>query len=382
MYARLLDITTILEHRSVFLLGPRQTGKSTLLAATFPHARFVNLLEADTFRQMSARPESLRQSLRPEEALIVIDEIQKLPSLLDEVHLLIERNKSLRFILTGSSARKLRRTGVNLLAGRAWTRHLHPLVTPEIPHIPLARRLLNGSLPSIVESPSPEQDLREYCGVYLQEEIRAEAFTRSIEAFSRFLTVAALSNTTLINFTKIGLDAQVPPRTIREFFSVLEDTLVGFLLPPFQHGKKRKAVATSKFYFFDVGVAHSLQGTTFLAPQTSAYGRAFEHFIASELRTYLSYRHPQRALTFWRTTSHLEVDFIIDTSIAIEVKAGSRVTERDSQSLQALSQETKLTRKILVSMDPQAKVFDSGVECIPVDEFLTQLWNDKIVGKL
>jgi uncharacterized protein len=379
MYSRILNLSTILAHRSVFLLGPRQTGKSTLLSATFPHARFVNLLEADTFRQMSARPESLRQSLRPEETLIVIDEIQKLPSLLDEVHLLIERNKHLRFILTGSSARKLRRSGVNLLAGRAWTRHLHPLVTPEIPHIPLVKRLLHGSLPSIVESPSAEQDLREYCGVYLQEEIRAEAFTRSIEAFSRFLAVAALSNTTQVNFTKIGLDALVPPRTIREFFSVLEDTLVGFLLSPFQHGKKRKAVATSKFYFFDVGVAHSLQNTTSLAPGTSAYGRAFEHFIASELRAYLSYRHPQKALTFWRTTSHLEVDFVIDTSIAIEVKAGSRITERDSQSLRALSQETELTRKILVSMDPQAKVFDSGVECIPVNEFLTHLWNDEIV---
>ena len=374
MYQRTLSLNELLQHRSVFLFGARQTGKSTLLKAAFPEARTVDLLAADTFRQLSSAPESLRRSLRPNESLIVIDEVQKLPALLDEVHLMIEADKGLRFILTGSSARKLRRGGANLLAGRAHTRYLFPLTTLETPDVPLARRLQYGGLPSVIDSPDPWADLQEYVGVYLQEEIRAESLTRSIEAFSRFLTVAGLANGEQLNFTKIGNDAQVPPRTVREFFSVLEDTLIGFALPACRKTRIRKPVASAKFYLFDLGVAHALQQVRHLAPGTPPYGRALEHLVATELRACLSYRRLDHPLTYWRSTSQLEVDFVIGTEIGIEVKSTGRVRERDAAGLIALGEELPLRHRIIVAHEHERSRLDSGVEVIPVAEFLKALW--------
>ena len=380
MYERVIDLATPLRHRSLFLFGARQTGKSTLLHHRFPDARFVDLLAADTFRELSAAPERLRQSLTGREALIVVDEVQKLPSLLDEVHLLIERNKRLRFLLTGSSARKLRRGGVNLLAGRAWTRFLYPLVWPEYGPEHLDRVLETGGIPSVLDSPRPWEDLREYVGVYLAEEIRAEALARSIEAFSRFLSVAALTNGEQLNFTSVGNDAQVPPRTVREFFTVLEDTLVGYTLPPYQQTKKRKPAATSKFYFFDVGVAHATQGVTQVAPGTQAYGRALEHLIANELRAYLSYRRSDLELTYYRSRSGIEVDFVVGNRVAIEVKGGGRVGERDAKPLHALGEDAPIRTKIIVCSERSERRLDSGVLVMPVRHFLEALWNDAIIA--
>ncbi|NDC37210.1 MAG: ATP-binding protein [Proteobacteria bacterium] len=380
MIERTLDLTKVLAQRSAFLFGARQTGKSTLLRSQFPEARFVDLLAADTFRQLSAAPESLRQSLTDADRIIVIDEIQKLPSLLDEVHLLIERNKSLRFILTGSSARKLRRGGANLLAGRAITYNLFPLTFAEVGQAKLSEKLSIGGLPSVLSSERPWEDLREYVGTYLQEEIRAEALTRSIESFSRFLTVAGLANGRQLNFTKIGADAQVPPRTIQEFFSVLEDTLIGFQLPSYRKALSRKAVATSKFYFFDIGVAHALQGIRHIAPGTVAYGDAVEHLVATELRAFLSYTRSEQPLAYWRTTSKFEVDFLIGDSIAVEVKATGRVASSDIRSLLALSEDLTLRRKIIVSSEPEYRKFDSGIEVMPLEQFLLDLWSGAIVA--
>lgn len=300
-YQRILDLETLLEHRSLFLFGPRQTGKTTYLHERYPHARFVDLLEARTFRELSARPELLRLSLTSSESLIVIDEIQKLPALLDEVHLLIERHKSLRFILTGSSARKLRQKSTNLLAGRALTVRLHPLVSPEVEFRDLDKRLQFGGLPSVLTSAIPHEDLAAYVGTYLKEEIQAEGLTRQIESFSRFLEVAALSNGELLNFTQIASDAAVPSRTVQNYYRILEDTLLGYQLLPFRKTPRRKAVATTKFYFFDVGVAHALMGRDIVRPRTSEYGRALEHLIFLELHAYLDYTRNRAALTFWRT---------------------------------------------------------------------------------
>jgi uncharacterized protein len=378
MYQRCIPIKENLRQKSLFLLGPRQTGKSTLLTREFPEANYVNLLAADVFRTLSANPEHLRLSLTPKDKIIIIDEIQKLPSLLDEVQLLMGMDSDLRFILTGSSARKLKRGGANLLAGRAWTRSLHPLVTPELPELRLDHRLLYGSLPSVIDSPDPYQELQEYCGVYLQEEIRAESLTRSIEAFSRFLSVAALSNGEQINFTKVGNDAQVPPRTVREFFTVLEDTLVAFMLPPLQKTKARKPVAASKFYFFDVGVAHALQGITSLPRASTQYGKALEHFIACELRAYCSYHKPNASLHYWRTTSQLEVDFVLN-DIAIEVKASGIVSDRDAKSILALGEELPLSRRIIVSNESTYRKLNSGVEVIPMPQFLKTLWAGELI---
>ena len=378
-YTRILDIDSLLQHRSVFLFGPRQTGKTTYLRTHFPSARYYDLLEADTFRELSARPELLRTTLREEDRIIIIDEVQKLPALLDEVHTLIERNKALRFVMTGSSARKLKRGAANLLAGRALFAHLHPLVSPELGYARLDRRLLFGSLPSIVDSILPFEDLRAYVGTYLREEVQAEALTRSIEGFSRFLETAAASNGEQINFTAVGSDAGVPPRTVQNYFHILEDTLVGFLLPPYRKTVKRKAVATAKFYFFDIGVVNALLGRTTLPPKTVEYGRALEQQVALELRAYLDYRRRPERLTYWRSLSQLEVDFVIGDETAIEVKAKESVTDADLRGLRALSEDLHLERRVVVSRERRRRKTDDGIDLLPLEEFFHELWNDLLI---
>jgi predicted AAA+ superfamily ATPase len=378
MYSRALDLPALLPHRSLFLLGPRQTGKSTLLRHTFPNARYVDLLEADTFRELSAYPETLRQTLRPSDRIIIIDEVQKLPRLLDEVQALIDRDKSLRFVLTGSSARKLKRGSANLLAGRAWFTRLHPLISAELSYEHLTRRLNVGGLPAVFDSPRPHDDLRAYVGGYLQEEIRAEGLVRSVENFSRFLEVAALTNGQLLDYASVSNDTGIPARTIREHYQMLEDTLVGFQLPPFRRSRRRKPVATAKFYFFDVGVANALMRRGEIRPRSELYGPALEHQIFLELRAYLDYRRIDADLTFWRTHAGHEVDFVVGTDTAIEVKARSRVTPRDEQGLLALGEETRLKRKIVVAAEPRERTTDSGVLVLPVTAFMRQLWEDRL----
>lgn len=379
MFPRTIHLKQSLEHKSLFLFGARQTGKSTLLRTLFPEAKVFDLLAADVFRALSSNPETVRQSLTPHDTLIVIDEIQKLPSLLDEVHLLIERNKSMRFILTGSSARKLRRSGVNLLAGRAWTEHLFPLTSREVGAERIPDLLLYGGLPPVLESKDPSRELKEYVGVYLQEEIRAESLTRSIEAFSRFLTIAGLVNGQQVNYTKVGNDAQVPPRTIREFFSVLEDTLVAYQVKPRMTSKKRKSVSTSKFYFFDIGVAHALQGVHAIFPGTIQYGLAIEHLIANELRAALHYKRRDTPLNYWRSLSQMEVDFVVGDDVAIEVKASGNVSERDTKGLAALSEEVTCRRKIIVCLESARRRFSDGTEVLPLADFLEELWQGDVI---
>ena len=377
-YPRILDLGALLKHRSLFLFGPRQTGKTTYLHDRYPNARVVDLLDARTFRELSARPELLRLSLTPKEKLIIIDEIQKLPALLDEVHLLIEREKSLRFILTGSSVRKLRQKSTNLLAGRALTVHMHPLVSPEVEFRELDRRLQLGSLPSVLTSPIPQEDLAAYVGTYLKEEIQAEGHSRRLEYFSRFLEVAALSNGEILNFSQIASDAAVPSRTVQNYYRILEDTLLGYQLPPFCKTPSRKAVATAKFYFFDVGVAHTLIGRDTVRPRTTEYGRALEHLIFLELRAYLDYTRNRSALTFWRTYTQHEVDFLIGDTIAIEVKAKERVVDHDLRGIRALAEELRLSRKIVVSNELWRRKTEDEIEIIPVEEFLHELWDGKV----
>jgi uncharacterized protein len=377
-YQRVLDLSALLKHRSVFLFGPRQTGKTTYLHDRYPNARVVDLLDARTFRELSTRPELLRLSLAPKDKLIIIDEIQKLPALLDEVHLLIEREKSLRFILTGSSARKLRQKSTNLLAGRALTVRMHPLVSPEVEFCELDRRLQLGSLPPVLTSPIPQEDLAAYVGTYLKEEIQAEGLSRRIEHFSRFLEVAALSNGEILNFSQIASDAAVPSRTVQNYYRILEDTLLGYQLPPFRKTPSRKAVATAKFYFFDVGVAHTLIGRETVRPRTTEYGRALEHFIFIELRAYLDYTRNRTALTFWRTHTQHEVDFLIGDAIAIEVKAKERVADHDLRGMRALAEELSLSRKIIVSNEMWRRKTDDQIEILPVEEFLRELWSGSV----
>ena len=379
MYPRVLDLPELVKHRSLFLLGPRQTGKSTLLRQTFPEARYVDLLEADTFREFSAYPETLRQSLRPDQKLVIIDEIQKLPGLLDEVQALLDRDRELRFVLTGSSARKLKRGRANLLAGRAWFCRLHPLISAEVAYKKLDRRLNFGGLPAVFDSTLPGQDLNAYVGGYLKEEILAEGLVRSIERFSRFLEVAALTNGHLLNYESVSNDAGIPARTVREHYQMLEDTLLGFQLRPFRATSKRKPVATAKFYFFDVGVANTLMRRGEIRPGSELYGMALEHQVFLELKAYLDYQRLDTELTFWRTHSGYEVDFVIGNEIAIEVKSSRRVSPAALKGLRALGEETALRQRIVVSREPRERTTDDGIAVVPVQSFFKALWSGSLI---
>lgn len=360
------------------MIGPRQTGKSTLLRSTFPTATYIDLLEADTFRKLNAFPESLREMISPQQKLVIIDEIQKLPSLLDEVQRLIDRDKSLRFALTGSSARKLKRGNANLLGGRALFCHLHPLVSTELGETPLLTRVNRGSLPSMIDSSHFQRDLGAYVGVYLKEEVQAEGLTRSIGNFGRVLEMAALYNGQQVNFTQIGSDAQVPPRTVRDYFQLFEDTLIGSILPTFRETKTRKAVSTPKFYFFDVGVARVLRREGEIFTGSKAYGDALEHLIFLELKAYLDYEFSEARLSYWRSQSKLEVDFLIDDNIAIEVKGSTQVSRSDLKGLNALAEEIPLKRKIVVCSEKSPRFIDD-VEIMPVDLFFKDLWQKAII---
>ncbi len=372
-----MSIKPLLKHSSLFLFGPRQTGKTSYLKEIFPTAKFYNLLDQRTFRQLSAYPEELRQTLNKTDRLVIVDEVQKLPVLLDEVQDLIEQDKELRFILTGSSARKLMSGRANLLGGRALLCKMHPLVYPEFDTHDLDRRLCFGSLPAVYLSEIPEELLDAYAGTYLREEIQAEGIARNIGSFARFLQVAALTNGQVVNFSKVGSDAQVAPRTVQNYYEVLTDTLIGTLLPPFQLKNTRKAISTPKFYFFDIGVVNSLKGQFSIAPKTAEYGQALEHLIFCELQAYLDYNRFKNKLSFWRTHTGLEVDFIVGNSLAIEVKASARVRDTDLSPLRTLSAETKLSQRLVVSNEPLERITSDGIRIMPVESFLTNLWSDK-----
>lgn len=378
MYPRILDLHRHLAQKSLLLLGPRQTGKSTLLRRTFPEAAYIDLLEADTFRRLSAHPEQLRQSLRPGQNVIIVDEVQKLPEILDEVQLMIDRDPDRRFVLTGSSARKLVRGGANLLAGRLWTFHLYPLVSAEVGANRLQDRLIRGSLPAILDSANFEEDIRAYVGTYLREEIQAEGLARSIGAFSRFLDVAGLCNGRLLRFSEVANDCGVPSRTVREWYQLLTDTLLGHQLEPYRKTPTRKSVATPKYYLFDTGVVAQLQNRRSLQAGTPEYGQFLEHQILLELLAWNEYERKSLPITFWRTQSQLEVDFLLGDEIAIEVKARGNVSPRDLSPLRILAEEVPLRRRIVVSMEPITRRTDDGIEIMPVADFLKALWSGQI----
>lgn len=378
-YIRILDLRGDVKKKSLFLFGPRQTGKTFWLKRCFPHSPFYNLLLADVFFKISQRPQIIREELnamgRPPEP-IIIDEIQKLPVLLDEVQHMIEE-KGWRFILTGSSPRKLKRGGGNLLGGRAWTRQMFPLVSAEIPNYDLGKILNDGALPAIYGSSDSKQDLTSYVGNYLKEEIQAEGLSRRIEHFSQFLQTASLTNGELLNFANIGNDAGLPAKTVAEYYRVLEDTLIGSVLEPFTKTKNRKAIVTAKFYFFDVGVANLLAGRQGIKLKTELFGKALEHFIFVELKAFLSYRQDTRPLSFWRSKSGYEVDFLIGGETAIEVKGTEMANERHLAGLAALGEELRLKRKIVVSLD-RARRKIGTFEIMPIAQFLKDLWSGEI----
>jgi len=399
MFQRVLDLAALVRRKSALLIGPRMTGKSTLLRAIFPDAIYLDLLHSGTLRLLAARPERLEDMVRAapagrdatEPRVVVIDEVQRVPALLDEAHRLIEANAHLRFVLTGSSARKLRRAGTNLLAGRATRVALHPLVSPErhsdpdVP-IPSHRALQWGGLPSVLRSTDPKADLIDYVGLYLQEEVRAEGLTRSFDAFSRFLEVAAATHGEQVRFSAVASDAEVPARTVREYYGVLEDTLVGHLLPPFRATATRKAMATARFYFFDPGVAHALLGRFDLREGTSEYGRAFEHRVFCELRAAIDYRRADARLAWWRSLSQMEVDFVVERRgqalLAIEVKASTSPSARDFRGLRAFAEDCPEARRIVVCRQPFPSRTDDAIDVWPLEHFERELWSGRLDGAI
>lgn len=374
-FPRVLDLNRLVAKKSHFLFGPRQTGKTSLIRNTLRTDYLFNLLESDTYLNLSREPQRLRQEVVKPATLVVIDEIQKLPGLLDEVQWLIEE-RGCRFLLTGSSARKLRRGGVNLLGGRARSRTLHPLVAAELGDFDLNQALGRGTLPAIYLSDSPRQDLKSYAGDYLREEIAHEGLTRNVPAFSRFLEVAALCNGRMLNYSQIASDAQVAHTTVHEYFAILRDTLIGYDLPAWQTTKTRRPVTTAKFYLFDVGVVRHLQGRGRLDERAADFGDAFETYLFHELRAWVDYRG-EGSLHYWRTTSGFEVDFILNESVAIEAKAKRLVPDRDLKGLRAMREEGRMKRSILVSLEPRPRLVD-GVEILPWREFLARLWGNAL----
>jgi len=368
---RLLDLHGLTAKRSCFLFGPRQTGKTSLVRHTLSGVKVYDLLDSAVFLALSRNPNRLAEELGPRDSIVVIDEVQRLPILLNEVHRLIE-SRGVRFLLTGSSARKLRRGGVNLLGGRARTKYLHPLIWKELgSRFDLARAMARGLLPSIYFSDDPAADLQAYAGMYLQEEIIAEGTARNVPAFSRFLTVAAHCNATVVNFTNVANDAQVARTTVYEYFEILKDTLVLLELSPWRKTKKRKPLASSKYYFFDVGVVGTLQGRSF-RPGTPEFGEAFETYLMHELTSYSHYISGE-ALGYWRSTSGFEVDFILGDHTAVEVKAKENVSPQDLRSLRALAEEKMLKRYLCVSLEARPRVVE-GIRILPFKDFLEALW--------
>ncbi|MBN1308558.1 MAG: ATP-binding protein [Chitinispirillaceae bacterium] len=374
-FHRILDVDKNIK-KSIFLFGPRQTGKTSLLKERFHGAPYFDLLQSGLFLQFSMHPESFRQeclhAIEKHRSPLIIDEIQKLPGLLDDVHSLIESHNAL-FILTGSSPRKLRRGGANLLGGRAKTRHLFPCVYPEIPDFDLSRAVLFGTLPSIYLSDDPRGDLLAYCGNYLQEEVQAEGLVRNLSYFSRFLEVAALSNAELVNFESLASDTGVTSKSIQAYFSILEDTLIGSMLRPYRKTIHRKAVATAKFYFFDVGVSNCLAGRWDIAPKTESFGKSFESLIYNEIRAYLDYTRDPRPLSFWRDRYGHEVDFIIGDDVVIEVKSTEFISEKHLKSLRMFCEEIACPHRVAVSLDARPRLIDT-IRVLPWREFLRELW--------
>jgi predicted AAA+ superfamily ATPase len=370
---RALDLHALAARKSLFLFGPRQTGKTALIRHALPTAKIYDLLDGDVFLTLGRRPAQLGEEIGAGDQVVVVDEIQKLPMLLDEVHRLIE-SKGVRFVLTGSSARKLRRGGVNLLGGRAPSRTLHPFIYRELGDaFVLTRALDRGLIPSIYTSENHRDDLRAYVGNYLKEEIAAEALTRNVPAFSRFLEVAALCHGTMLNFSQVASDAQVPLSTVREYFHILEDTLIARPLPAWTKSSKRKAIGTAKHYFFDVGVVRHLQNRAGLAPRSPEFGEAFESYMFHEISTFIDYTTPI-PLAYWRSTSNFEVDFVLGDTTAIEIKAKNPVGDRDLRGLHALKEERRLKRYIIVCLEPRPRRID-GIEVLPWRDFLDKLWD-------
>ena len=374
MIQRFCPLSSQLEG-SVFLFGARQTGKSTFLETVFRDSIYFDLLDSVVRRRFQRHPELLYDMLKnePDGTVVVIDEIPEIPELLNEVHRLIQK-KNMRFVLCGSSARKLKRKGYNTLGGRARPWYFYPLVSAELPELDLGKALLYGLLPPHYLSENPQELLAGYIDVYLREEIKEEAIVRNLDGFQRFLEAAALTSGEMVNFTNIASDCEVSANTVKAYFSIIEDTLIGYMIPAYTKVMKRRVVQSPKFYYFDVGVYNYLLHRTSLSPETPEYGHCFEHFIIQEIKAYIGYSHNDKQLSYWRTYNGKEVDAVIGAAeIGIEIKSASEIKPKHLSNFKEYREEFPDSRCIVVSNDRFNRQIDQ-VESLYVFDFLRMLW--------
>ena len=369
--------------RSFFLFGPRGTGKSTWIRTTFPDALHLDLLRYDTYRLFQTRPERLIETVRGEpRSMVVIDEVQRVPELLQAVHLLIEERKDVRFVLTGSSARKLKRTGVDLLAGRASNKSLHPFMAAELgDRFSLEEALRLGLVPLVLSDAKPDEALAGYVSLYLQEEVQAEGLVRNVGSFARFVEAVSFSHAGMLNVANVARECEVERRTVENFVTILEDLLLAFRLPVFTKRAQRALAGHPKFYLFDTGVFRSVRPVGPFDRPEAIEGAALEGLVAQHLRAWLAYRGNRDTLYYWRTRSGVEVDFVLygpDTFAAIEVKNTARVRPEDLRALKAFRTDYPECSVTLLYRGEQPLLVE-GIRCLPCEGFLRTLRPERTV---
>ncbi|MBC8417570.1 MAG: ATP-binding protein [Desulfobacterales bacterium] len=370
--------------QSAFLWGPRKTGKTSYLRKAFPNSLVYDFLRTDLFIEFSKNPSLLREQLLAQDSNVldhpvILDEVQKIPQILDEVHGLIE-DRGLCFILCGSSARKLKRGKANLLGGRAWRYEMFPLVTAELGDINLLRMLNHGMIPSHYLQDNYRKALKAYVQDYLKEEVFDEGLTRNIPAFSRFFDGMGYSHGELTNYTNIARECGVDSKTVKEYYQILVDTLLGRMVEPFKKRQDRGVISrAAKFYLFDVGVAGAITKRHLKEERGELFGKAFEHFLFMEIAAYNSYRELDFDINYWRTKSGLEVDFVLGRGeVAIEVKGSSRVDKRDLRPLKTFV-ETYSPKSAFVVCNERAERVVGKMRIVPYREFLQALWSGNII---
>ncbi len=383
VFSRLLAID-LPEKQSAFLWGPRKIGKTTLLREKFPASICIDFLQTDTFLEYTKSPSLLRERLlaRKEQASkypVIIDEVQKVPHVLDEVHWLIE-NLGINFILCGSSARKVKRGQANLLGGRAWRFELFPLVSKEVENLDLLRALNHGLIPSHYLQKNYHRSLRGYVQDYLKEEVFHEGLTRNIPAFSRFFEAMGYSHGSLVNFTNIARECGVTSKTAKEYYQILVDTLLGTFVLPFKKRQERQVISKApKFYLFDTGIAGAITKRTVEEERGELFGNAFEHFIYLEMLAHSSYHELDYSINFWRTKSGQEVDFVLGGGeVAVEVKGSAMVEKRALRPMKTFVELYGPRQAIVVCNEKEERLHD-GIKIMPWRLFLQQLWKDEII---
>ena len=378
MYERIFDIKNRFDE-GMFLFGARQVGKSTLLKNRFPKAIYIDLLNSDLRRRFKQNAGLFKEMLikYPAETLVIVDEIQKVPELLDEVHSLMV-DYGLHFILSGSSARKIKNSGANQLGGRAIHETLYPLVSAEITDYDLNKAIQNGTIPRHYAVTNAKNRIKAYIDLYLKEEIKEEAAVRNVDNFERFMEVAAISDGEIINYENIATDCGISANTVKAYFKILYDSLIGYEIPAYRKVIKRKLTQAPKFYYFDVGVANYLMRRYKLEPGTPEYGHAFEHLVMQEIIAYLGYKGDLDQLSYWHAYTGEEVDAIIgDAKIAIEIKSADEIQRKHTDGLRDFAQEHPDAKLILVSRDKITRRH-GNIDLYYATDFFKALWNGEL----